>query len=210
MNVPKTFWFEAVLIVSYIINRMPSQVLASQSPISILCSDSHLFLIPPKIFGCVCFVHTQQRDITKLDPKAVKCVFLVYPSSKKWYKCYHPNTGKNFVSMDVTFFELVPFFSSSSPSLQGEPKGEERESSSLSLPNNLSFSVSIHPSPFDNQLGRGKELLVYKKKKDTATPPLPIDSSEPDNVLLSSLHPINDPSKPDDDLQITLQKEKCS
>lgn len=60
---------------------MPSKVLNFKSPIAILCPN-HMFLLPPKIFRCLCFVHTQQQDRTKLDPQPIKCVFIGYHSSK--------------------------------------------------------------------------------------------------------------------------------
>lgn len=63
---------------------------------------------------------------------------------------FHLAMGKKFVSMDVTFFEFVPFFSSSSNSLQGEHKGEESMSSSSCLPNLLPLPVLVHPSSFDH------------------------------------------------------------
>lgn len=59
MNVPKTFWSKALLTASYLINRMPSRVLNFQSPFTILCPSHPLFLIPPRILGCIYYVHTQ-------------------------------------------------------------------------------------------------------------------------------------------------------
>lgn len=70
------------------------------------------------VFGCVCFVHILKSNRLfikkkfnrfKLDLKAFRCIFLRYASSQKRYKCYHSSTQRRFVSMDVTFFEIVPF-----------------------------------------------------------------------------------------------------
>ena len=102
---PKPFWSEAVLAAAYLINRLPTQVLNKQSPIEVLSSPSDLFAIPPKVFGCVCFVHNHTPTRGKLGPRAIKCVFLGYSSTQKGYKCYHPPTRKWYVSIDVTFFE---------------------------------------------------------------------------------------------------------
>lgn len=69
-----------------------------------------LFLIPPKIFGCICFVHIDKISRSKLDPKALECIFWDYSPTEKEYKCYRPPTHRQLVSMDVTFHETIPFF----------------------------------------------------------------------------------------------------
>lgn len=46
----------------------------------------------------------------KLDPKAVKCVFVEYPSTQKGYKCYHLLFKKFYVSVDVIFNENESYF----------------------------------------------------------------------------------------------------
>ena len=87
MNVPKKFWSYGILTATYIINRLPSQVLDFQCPLEILQGKppniSHL-----KIFGCQCFVHLHSNQRDKLDPRASKCIFLGYSHTKKGYKCY--------------------------------------------------------------------------------------------------------------------------
>jgi hypothetical protein len=40
-----------------------------------------------KVFGCVCFVHVHGPTRGKLDPRALKCVFVGYYSTQKVYKC---------------------------------------------------------------------------------------------------------------------------
>ena len=63
----------------------------------------------PKIFGCVFFVHAHSPNRGKLDPRAVKCIFLGYFSTQKGYKCYHPPSKNFFVLVDVTSNERVLF-----------------------------------------------------------------------------------------------------
>jgi hypothetical protein len=57
-----------------------------------------------------------------MDPHARKCLFVSYSATQKWYKCYHPPSGKVFVSMDVTFLEHEAYFprEASYTSLQGK------------------------------------------------------------------------------------------
>lgn len=123
MNVPKTFWLDAVQTAAFLINRMPSRVLNFQSPLEVLSSPASLFPIPPKVFECICYVHVDKSRQSKLDPKALKCIFLGYGPSQKGYKCYHPVSRQRFVSMDVTFHEILPFFYS--------PSSSQREHSSV-------------------------------------------------------------------------------
>ena len=77
MNVPKVFWGDAVLTLCFLINRMPSAILHGQSPFSLIYPSTAIFNVPPRIFGCVAFVHQSDRTISKLDPRAHKCVFWV-------------------------------------------------------------------------------------------------------------------------------------
>ncbi|RVW51913.1 Retrovirus-related Pol polyprotein from transposon TNT 1-94 [Vitis vinifera] len=120
-NVPKSYWGEAVLTATYMINRIPSRVLDNKSPVEILKSFYPHFRtsngITPRVFGCTAFVHVHSQHRDKLDPRVIKCVFLGYSSTKKGYKCYNPSARKFYISADVTFTENKPFFHKSS--LQG-------------------------------------------------------------------------------------------
>jgi len=93
--------------------------------------------LKPKIFGCISFVHVHGNERGKLDPRAVKCVFLGYSTTQKGYKCFHPPSKRFFVSRYVTFNEQESCFQ---PHLQGESVREEDES--LILPN-LAFGPEI-------------------------------------------------------------------
>ncbi|KAL1132987.1 hypothetical protein V6Z11_A12G009700 [Gossypium hirsutum] len=73
MNLPKPYWGDAILIAAYLINRMPLRVLNFISPIEILQGNTN-YPVSLKVFGCVCFIYL--RHGSKLDPLAVKCVFI--------------------------------------------------------------------------------------------------------------------------------------
>ncbi|RVW30369.1 Retrovirus-related Pol polyprotein from transposon TNT 1-94 [Vitis vinifera] len=121
-NIPKSYWVEAVLTATYMINRIPSQVLDNKSPVEILKSFYPHFKtsngLTPRVFGCTAFVHVHSQHRDKLDPRAIKCVFLGYSSTQKGYKCYNPSAIKFYISANVTFTENKHFFTKSS--LQGE------------------------------------------------------------------------------------------
>ena len=59
------------------------------------------------------FVHTLTPGQDKLSAKATKCIFLGYSRLQKGYRSYSPDTHHYLLSVDVTFFEDSPFFSSS-------------------------------------------------------------------------------------------------
>ena len=78
-NVPKIFWGDALLTAVFLINCMPSKPLQFETPLQKFQKhnpDPRLFLdLPLKIFGCTVFVYNEDKNKTKLDPKAQKCVF---------------------------------------------------------------------------------------------------------------------------------------
>ena len=107
-HMPSQFWGDSILTATYLINRMPSQVLSFVTPLQKFQKffphsrlDAHL---PLHVFGSTMFVHTHGPKRNKFDPKALKCVFLGYSSTQKGYKCYDPISQKLYVSLHVTFF----------------------------------------------------------------------------------------------------------
>ncbi|RVW99273.1 Retrovirus-related Pol polyprotein from transposon RE2 [Vitis vinifera] len=86
-------------------------------PHSLLFPDQPLYFLPPRVFGCTCFVHILTPGQDKLSAKAMKCLFLGYSRLQKGYRCYSLETHRYFISADVTFFEDSPFFSTTSESL---------------------------------------------------------------------------------------------
>ena len=123
MKVPKQFWADAISIACFLINRMPSTVLNDQIPYSILFPKKSLFPVEPRIFGSTCYVRDVRPSVTKLDPKALKCVFLGYSRLQKGYRCFSPDLNKYVVSTDVVFSEDTPFYSSP-PNSESEGEGE--------------------------------------------------------------------------------------
>lgn len=55
----------------------------------------------------------------KLDPEALKCIFVRYSSTGKGYKCYHPAMRQLLVNTDVSLHESEAFFYNSKVPLQG-------------------------------------------------------------------------------------------
>jgi hypothetical protein len=67
MNVPKFLWSEAIMTATYLINCTPSRVLGMKTPYEMLFGKNN-FVVPPKVFGCTCFVRDHRPSVGKLDP----------------------------------------------------------------------------------------------------------------------------------------------
>ena len=94
-HMPKYLWGDAVITSAHLINRLPSRVLQGKVPYEVLASHVSLpsfHNLPARVFGCVAFVHLPQHQRSKLDARAVKCVFFGYGGHQKGYRCYHPPT----------------------------------------------------------------------------------------------------------------------
>ena len=141
---------------------MSSSVLHDQIPHSILLPTQPLFYLPSRVFGWVCFVHILTPRQDKLFDKAMKCVFLGYSRLQRGYRCYSPDTNRNFISADVTFFEDSSFSSAVRPSAPYV----------LSIP--LVLSSLDFPSPPINVVTR--PLQVYTRRPCPPTRPH-VDSS---------------------------------
>ncbi|GKA47668.1 putative RNA-directed DNA polymerase [Tanacetum coccineum] len=110
MKVPRQYWGEAVRTAAYVMNRTPSRVIDFKTPLQRLHETMELPTGPnlePKVFGCTAFVH---KDSGKLEPRAIRCMFLGYADFKKGYRCYDPKEKKMYITRDVKFHETVSFF----------------------------------------------------------------------------------------------------
>lgn len=171
-KVPNYLWGEAVLTAAYLINRMPSKVLNFQTPINTFkeCFPSTRVStdLTLKIFGCIAFVH-EHKNVGKLEPRAIKCVFVGYSPTQKGYKCFDPKNKKMFVTMDVTFFENKPFFNDTH--LQGgDIKEDSFQIEDMSFLNKLSLPVP--------QSSKTYSSAPTENGQDTLSDPTPVMSKE--------------------------------
>jgi hypothetical protein len=85
---PMEEWGSDDLMTStFLTNRMPSRILDMKYPSELLLGENK-FVVPPKVFGCTCFVRDHRPSMTKLDPRAIKCIFIDYPAGQQGYKCW--------------------------------------------------------------------------------------------------------------------------
>lgn len=203
-NVPYFYWGEAVLTTTYLINRLPSKPLGFKTPLDLLCQSFPKTVFPnsisPKIFGCVVYVHNHNPSRTKLDPKAIKCIFIRYSPSQKGYKCYCANTRKIFVTLDATFYEDLSFYQSS-----GHPIVNQSSPSQLLFidhlllvcsqggelpPKNILAQQSQSSSPSSSSSSLMPNATIFSKpmscsSADNLPPNLRVD----DPLLVYSRHP---------------------
>ena len=125
---------------------MPSRVLGFKTPLQVLSTHSPLpsiMMLSRRVFGCVAFVHLHKNQLTKLDPCALRCIFLGYGAHQKGYRCYNPATKRTYVTMDVTFLECETYFSA-------PPCNSPLEREIQSQENNWQSLITVD-SCFDNQ-----------------------------------------------------------
>ncbi|KAL8129513.1 LOW QUALITY PROTEIN: hypothetical protein V2J09_018668, partial [Rumex salicifolius] len=83
-HLPIKFWGDCILAAKYIINRMPSSMLAWKTPFEQPTYDSL------KVIGCLCYSLFYPRD--KFASKARRC----YPNAQKAYKLYDLDFHQTF------------------------------------------------------------------------------------------------------------------
>ncbi len=110
------FWAEAASTACYLINRSPSTAINKKTPIEVW-SGSPADYTQLRVFGCTAYAHV---DNGKLEPRAVKCVFLGYGSGVKGYKLWNPETKRVLMSRSVVFNESVMYHDSLSTDASDE------------------------------------------------------------------------------------------
>ena len=103
-KLPKSFWLAVVLTACYLINRSPSASLRFNVLEKVwTCKEisyNHL-----KVFGCKAFIHVPKEQRSKLDDKAIPCIFIGYGNEEFDYKFWDPEMRKVIRSRDVIFHE---------------------------------------------------------------------------------------------------------
>ena len=100
----KSFWGVAVLTTYYLINRCPLAPLGFDVPEKVWTgkeiSYNHM-----KVFGCKAFIHVLKEHRSKLDDKALPCIFIGYGNKEFVYKFWDLETRKVIRSRAVVLYE---------------------------------------------------------------------------------------------------------
>ena len=104
INVPNYLWGEGVRHSTYLINRIATRVLVTQTPYEALKGKKptveHI-----RVFGCLGFAKYDSHHLKKLDDRTRTLVHLGIEPGSKAYRLFDPNTRKVVVSRDVVFAE---------------------------------------------------------------------------------------------------------
>ena len=125
-RVPTYLWPEAVATTNYLTNHLPTKSLNYCTPLDTLKNHNLLPFVhslSPKIFGCIVFVHYPKRMQNKLEPRAVKCVFVGYGRNQTGYRCYDTQARRVYTTMDCEFIENDFYYHH--PRCQGEKKDDD-------------------------------------------------------------------------------------
>jgi hypothetical protein len=114
----KRYWVDAFLTSVYIINRLPTPILANSSPFEKLYNKIPEYSLL-RVFGCKCFPLLHPYTVHKLEYRSKSCIFLGY--SHKGYRCLDPFSDKVYLSRHV-FYE-ASFPTKENATLQLSTKG---------------------------------------------------------------------------------------
>jgi transposase InsO family protein len=80
---------EALGIACYLVNRSPSSTLDDKTPQEVWTGQKYC-LTHLKVFGWDAYVHVPKENMSKLDKKDEKCIFIGYKYGLKGYKLWNP------------------------------------------------------------------------------------------------------------------------
>ena len=100
------FWAEAVAIACYLVNRSPTSALVGLTPMEVW-SGKKPSIRHFHVFGCEDYAHVPKEKRSKLENKAVKCIFMGYSVGVKGYKLWDPMACKVLYRRNVIFRELT-------------------------------------------------------------------------------------------------------
>jgi hypothetical protein len=77
----------------YLVNKTPSSTLDDNTPQEVWTSKEPC-LTHIKVFGSDAYVHVPKENMSKLDKKVEKCIFIGYKDGLEGYNLWNPKTKK--------------------------------------------------------------------------------------------------------------------
>lgn len=145
------FWTYFIAYAVHIVNKMPTPLLQGKSPSEKLYNTMPDYM-SLKTFGCLVFVNTLSRNMTKFCNRAQKGFFLGLERGVKGYKVYIPDTKQIVTTSDVKFFEnIFPYLeekdSITEEVITHEEQREHNADQDKALNNNSEKSKRQHKQP---------------------------------------------------------------
>jgi len=104
MGVPNYLWGEAIRHSTYLINRVATKALNSQTPYEVFKGRkpdiNHV-----RVFGCIGYTKIDTHNVKKLDDRSRTLVHLGTEPGSKAYRMFDPTSKRIIVSRDVVFDE---------------------------------------------------------------------------------------------------------
>ncbi|GAU40997.1 hypothetical protein TSUD_92220 [Trifolium subterraneum] len=116
-KLPPKFWGYDVTHAVYIMNRIPSSAIHDQLPYHLL-HKSLPDLSSLRVFGCLCYISSTDVNMSKLQSRATKCIFLGYRTGVKGFVVLNLHNYQTSISKIVVFEETVFPYTTSNPNIQ--------------------------------------------------------------------------------------------
>nr|GEV66863.1 zinc finger, CCHC-type [Tanacetum cinerariifolium] len=173
MELPLTFWAEAVRHAIYILNRVPTRALEDETLYEALYNRKPN-LENLRIFRCTAYAKITTPHLKKLDDRRIPMIYLGVEERSKSCRLYDPITKKKHVSRDVNFMETKPW---------DWNKGEEDRSTQDT------FWTSFMVEGVDNENTTPVNIEINDNIDDTYQEPDPIN--DPNSPITPSTYTYN-------------------
>ena len=100
-----TYWGECILTACYLINRVVRRSSISQLPPYQAFTGERVNAANLRVFGCACYARVPSSLRTKLQAKAIRCVFLGYDNDKNGYRLLSIKSRRVIITRDAVFDE---------------------------------------------------------------------------------------------------------
>ncbi|KAK3008221.1 hypothetical protein RJ639_015039 [Escallonia herrerae] len=120
-----------------------------------------------KVFDCVCYVLVPDHLRSKMDKKALRCIFVGYDNQRKGWRCCDPVTGKCYTSRNMVFDEASSWWSSDKEVLRDSDVFKEAlESSQIHLSLNEADGIVDEGNAEEDMAQNPWQTSVYQQPSE--------------------------------------------
>lgn len=112
-KVPACYWVDAFTTTTFIINCLPTPLLANQSPFRLIFNQDPQYT-NFRTYGCQVFPYLRDYSKHKFEPRSILCVFIGYSQQHKGYRFLDSTSSRVYITRHARFNEQVfPFHGTS-------------------------------------------------------------------------------------------------